>query len=163
MAFLIQSGWASSGGILDLLTANLKIDEGTAPPLLMSSPSPIHPAPTNQIVQVNQDIHCHFDWTAQGWLYTLFSTPLPTANWYCTVYVERLGGVGEGPVFGPIATPFSGTGIYSTVPPIIIPAGTLSVGVYKIVCTITAKHNSGTPLPVAAFDEGMYIQVYQTV
>ncbi|MEL6926240.1 MAG: hypothetical protein AAFO94_19520 [Bacteroidota bacterium] len=108
--------------------------------------------PTNFIIQQGQALHCHFTFNVSGFLH-----PLLMANWTCTILLEKMG-PGEGPALPTTTINYNATGNYNgtmTIP------GSLPVGTYRIVATLTCFHPlTGTPLPLAAFEDGKMVQVY---
>jgi len=110
-------------------------------------------APVN-IIQDDQTAYAHFVWKQTGWLASLIS---PKCKFECTLYVEAMG---KAEVNNPPSKMVSVVPVVGQNYSSVIPISGLAPGVYKLVGTLLFHGPTGTPTPIAAFDEVGYLTVY---
>jgi hypothetical protein len=111
----------------------------------------------NRLIQVEQPINFGFEWQVSGPLVPLLDRGF---RWRISVYFEKWG-MSESPV-APTATvgyvPVSGHTYNAN---IVLPANTLSEGVYDVVAVLRLYDGTGKPLPVAGFEELGKFEIYE--
>jgi hypothetical protein len=143
----------------------LEEDNTNSPGSFESENNPNPPAglvwvTANDKIQTDQNLRVNIAWTMSGLL-----NPFLNADYICTVYFEKMG-IGEvaSDFTTPLPIPHVPTaGSHSYNVNIDVPAGSLSVGVYRLVVSVTTQSTgSGIGFPIVGFCDCDLIQVYQS-
>ena len=126
----------------------------------------------NKLIKCDQPVALKFDWTVRG----IFAHVMdPNSGWKIELFLEKYGpneftfpaGVGEKALkYNSGAVSGSGLNAQMSFPgavgstTILIPADTISEGIYDVVAAIRYLHSDGTPCFLAAFAEFGKIQFY---
>ena len=113
-------------------------------------------AETNNLIQYDQPWSIEFNWVVKGSLACL----LECGYWQCKVLFENIGG---NETFYSPETTVQDLGIpghqYRAL--ITIPARKMKPGVYKVVCCTQYCLKSGSPGPIAGFEEFGLIKIFE--
>lgn len=126
--------------------------------VVVKDPQGIEPPAT--IIQTDDEWTIEVHWSLDG-----PAAPFLCGQWQVAAFVESIG-PGEEKQVGETQTvpmdaapPLPTPRTYTTT--IVVPAGELAVGAYKLVTLINANQN-GVPLEMAAFIEGPILQFYES-
>jgi hypothetical protein len=114
--------------------------------------APRTPAAT---IRTNQDWKVEFDWQSSG-----LDNHIIAGNWHLSVFLEQMG-PGEAPALPTAVVPLTpqlNRSDYQR--DIVVPAGRVRAGLYKLVASITHTGPPGQPSRVGGFAEGPLLQFY---
>ena len=112
-------------------------------------------APTT-IIRTDQAWKVRFHWRTYGKLNCVLC-----GKWNLRIYLEEMG-KGEFDLPGATASVAFVSAPTDYEKDIVIPAGVVPEGIYKLVVSITHTVPSGEPGPIAGFAEGPLLQFYKT-